>query len=399
MAVAFVRAAPPGPAAITAVTVVPLSLAELPFASWSWTTGCWANATPFCALLDGAVVSASFVAAPAVPVAVKVTGLPVRPLDVTVSVFCPAVALSVHDVSAAIPSVPVLTGVVGVTVPLPSAGVNVTATPVTGFPFASFTITDGGGLTAVPAGAVGLVGLFGAMVAAAPAVPVAVNVTGLPVSDPDVAVRVLLPAVALSVQLPTVAMPLPLVVCVPPVTLPLPAAGVNVTATSATGFPFASLTITDGGDVTAVPAVADWLVGLFAAIVAAAPAVPVAVNVTGLPVSDPDVAVSVFDPAVALRVHEVRVAIPSDPVLTGVVGVTVPLPAAGVNVTATPPTGFPFASFTITDGGDVTAVPAVADWLVGLFAAIVAAVPAVPVAVNVTGLPVSDPDVDRKSVV
>ena len=289
MAVAFVRAAPPGPAAITAVTVVPLSLAELPFASWSWTTGCWANATPFCALLDGAVVSASFVAAPAVPVAVKVTGLPV--------------------------------------------------------------------------------------------------------SDPDVAVRVLLPAVALSVQLPTVAMPLPLVVCVPPVTLPLPAAGVNVTATSATGFPFASLTITDGGDVTAVPAVADWLVGLFAAIVVAAPAVPVAVNVTGLPVSDPDVAVSVFDPAVALRVHEVRVAIPSDPVLTGVVGVTVPLPAAGVNVTATPPTGFPFASFTITDGGDVTAVPAVADWLVGLFAAIVAAVLAVPVALKVTGLPLKPVEV------
>src|SRR5947208_11882600 len=146
-----------------------------------------------------------------------------------------------------------------VTVPLPAAGVNVTATPVTGFPFASFTITDGGGLTAVPAGAVGLVGLFGAMVAAAPAVPVAVNVTGLPVSDPDVAVRVLLPAVALSVQLPTVAMPLPLVVCVPPVTLPLPAAGVNVTATSATGFPFASLTITDGGVLTAVPARSEWL--------------------------------------------------------------------------------------------------------------------------------------------
>src|SRR5438067_180388 len=378
MAVAFVRAAPPGPAAITAVTVVPLSLAELPFASWSWTTGCWANATPFCALLDGAVVSASFVAAPAVPVAVKVTGLPVRPLDVTVSVFCPAVALSVHDVSAAIPSVPVLTGVVGVTVPLPSAGVNVTATPVTGFPFASFTITDGGGLTAVPAGAVGLVGLFGAIVAAAPAVPVAVNVTGLPVSDPDVAVRVLLPAVALSVQLPTVAMPLPLVVWVPPVTLPLPAAGVNVTATSATGFPFASFTITDGGELTAAPAVAVWLVGLFAAIVAAAPAVPVAVNVTGLPESDPDAAVSVFGPAVGLSVQEVRAAIPSVPVLTAVVGVTVPLPAVGVNVTATSATGLPFASLTITDGGEPTAV---------------AAAPAVPVAANVTGLPDSEPEV------
>src|SRR5438094_334432 len=121
------------------------------------------------------------------------------------------------------------------------------------------------------------------MVAAAPAVPVAVKVTGLPVSDPDVAVRVLLPAVALSVQLPPVSMPLPFVVCLPPVTLPLPAAGVNVTATSATGFPFASFTITDGGVLTAVPAVTDWLVALFAAIVAAVPAVPVALNVTGLP--------------------------------------------------------------------------------------------------------------------
>ncbi len=75
--------------------------------------------------------------------------------------------------------------------------------------------------------------------------------------------------------------------------------------------------------------------------------------------------------------------------LTGVVGVTAPLPAAGVNVTATPVTGFPFASFTITDGGVLTAVPAAADWLVALFAAIVAAAPAVPVAVKVTGLPVS----------
>src|SRR5205823_12505317 len=84
--------------------------------------------------------------------------------------------------------------------------------------------------------------------------------------------------------------------------VPFPGATANVTATCATGFPFASFTITDGGDVTAVPAVADWLVALFAAIVAAAPAVPVAVKVTGLPVSDPDVAVRVLLPAVALKV-------------------------------------------------------------------------------------------------
>src|SRR5207302_1837517 len=210
MAVAFVRAAPPGPAAITAVTVVPLSLAELPFASWSWTTGCWANATPFCALLDGAVVSASFVAAPAVPVAVKVTGLPVRAPDVTVRVFRPAVALSVQLPTVAMPPAPVLRAGVGVAARLPPAGVTRAPPPAPAPPFASFAITDGGDLTAVPAVADWLVGLFGAIVAAAPAVPVAVKVTGLPVSDPDVAVRVLLPAVALSVQLPTVAMPLPL---------------------------------------------------------------------------------------------------------------------------------------------------------------------------------------------
>src|SRR5207237_1118394 len=135
------------------------------------------------------------------------------------------------------------------------------------------------------------------------------------------------------------------------VTVPLPSAGVNVTATPVTGFPFASFTITDGGGLTAVPAGAVWLVGLFGAMVAAAPAVPVAVNVTGLPLSHPYVAVSVFDPAAALTFPARRSAALSVPVLTGVVGVTVPLPAAGVNVTATPPTGFPFASFTITDGG------------------------------------------------
>src|SRR5437764_145766 len=308
----------PPPDAAAHVTVMPAT--GLPFASLTSTMCGVCRRVATCPVRLSPELFAIVAAGPAVPAAVKVTELPARPLAVTVSVFCPAVALSVHDVSAAIPSVPVLTGVVGVTVPLPSAGVNVTATPVTGFPFASFTITDGGGLTAVPAGAVGLVGLFGGMVAAAPAVPVAVHVPGLPLSDPDVAVTVLLPAGALTAQPSTVAMPVPLVVRVPPVTLPLPAAGVNVTATSVTGFPFASLTITDGGDVTAVPAVADWLVGLFAAIVAAAPAVPVAVKVTGLPVSDPDVAVRVLLPAVALSVQLSTVETPVLPSLMYLVG-------------------------------------------------------------------------------
>src|SRR5207237_981706 len=190
----------------------------------------------------------------------------------------------------------------------------------------------------------------------------------------------------------TVSTPLALLFCLPPLTLPSPGATANLSPPDALPISFASFTITDGGVLTAVPAVADWLVALFAAIVAAVPAVPVAVNVTGLPDNVPEEAVRVFDPAVGLSVHEVRAAIPSAPVLTGLVGVTVPLPAAGVNVTATPVTGSPFYSFTLPDALPISAVPAVADWLVGLFAAIVAAVPAVPVAVNVTGLPESDPD-------
>src|SRR5207302_2833048 len=137
-------------------------------------------------------------------------------------------------------------------------------------------------------------------VAAVPAVPAALKVTGLPLKPLDLAVSVFGPAVALGVQLPTVATPLALVVWLAPVIVPFPVATANVTATPVTGFPFASLTITDGGALTAVPAVADWLVGLFAAIVAPAPAVPVAVNVTGLPVSEPEVAVRVLLPAVAL---------------------------------------------------------------------------------------------------
>src|SRR5947208_13350324 len=125
----------------------------LPLASCNCTVGCGARGAPLCALLDGGVVITSRVAAPAVPVAVKVTGLPVRPEAVAVSVLVPAVGLKVHEVAAAIPSVPVVTGVVGVTVPLPAAAANVTATPETGLPLASFTITEGGGVTAVPAGA------------------------------------------------------------------------------------------------------------------------------------------------------------------------------------------------------------------------------------------------------
>src|SRR5256886_4549986 len=86
-----------------AVTTTLLWLTGLPLASCNCTAGCCANAWPLRAVLEGGVVSTSRVAAPAVPVAVDVTGLPASPVAVALAVFCPAVALKVHDVAAAIP--------------------------------------------------------------------------------------------------------------------------------------------------------------------------------------------------------------------------------------------------------------------------------------------------------
>src|SRR2546425_161575 len=108
---------------------------------------------------------------------------------------------------------------------------------------------------------------------------------------------------------------------------------------------------------------------------------------TGLPVSPLDVAVSVFGPAVGARVHDVTVAMPLLPVVTAVVGTTVPPPEATAKVTATPLTGLPLASCTITDGSTGTAVPAVADWLFPALRAICVAAPAVPEAGRATVRP------------
>src|SRR5205823_13799840 len=90
----------------------------------------------------------------------------------------------------------------------------------------------------------------------APAVPVAVNVIGLPFTPGAVAVSVSWPATVPSVQLPTAAMPLALVVWLAPVMLPLPAPTANVTDTLGTEFPSTSFTITAGGGATALLTVA-----------------------------------------------------------------------------------------------------------------------------------------------
>src|SRR5207245_8977831 len=74
--VALLYSLPVAPAGLgVAVTTTPLRLTGLPFASWSCTTGCCANGTPLRAVLDGGVVSTSWVAAAAVTVDENLIGL------------------------------------------------------------------------------------------------------------------------------------------------------------------------------------------------------------------------------------------------------------------------------------------------------------------------------------
>src|SRR5437773_2512618 len=90
----------------------------------------------------------SYVAAPAVAVEVKVTGLTV-PVE-AVSVLLPAVVPRVQAVTTAIPLASVDTAVTGLTAPPPVVTANVTATPATGFLNWSRMSTAGGVVTAVP---------------------------------------------------------------------------------------------------------------------------------------------------------------------------------------------------------------------------------------------------------
>jgi hypothetical protein len=149
----------------------------------------------------------------------------------------------------------------------------------------------------------------------APAVPVALNVTGLPVSPGVVAVSVFVPAVVPSVQPPTVAIPSAPVVWLPPLIVPPPDATANVTATPETALALASVAFTAGLVLSVDATVAVWLLPAFIKITLAGPGFPVAVKVTGLPVRPDAVAVSVFIPAVVPSVQPPTVAIPSAPVV------------------------------------------------------------------------------------
>jgi hypothetical protein len=77
-----------------------------------------------------------------------------------------------------------------------------------------------------------------------------------------------------------------------------PAPAAQLTDTPTAGFPNESLTFTTRSEGNAVVPTADWASPETSAIDAAAPAVAVAVNVTGEPVSPAAVAVKVLVPAV-----------------------------------------------------------------------------------------------------
>src|SRR5207248_1409273 len=263
--------------------------------------------------------------------------------DAAVTVIGPANPISVQELRATIPSVPVLTAVVGVTFPLPTTRLNVTATPVTGFPIASITITDAGPLTAVPALPDWLAALFAAFVAAVPAVAVAPKGTGDPA---PVACTVWVPAVVPSVQV-VAAMPLPSLVDVVGLTDPLPVAGVHVTVTPATGLLNRSATRTEscvGKVVPTVPVCPSPPAGVICDAPAAV-ALTLNVTVVSLPAT---VAVAVVV-CVPIRMPSVRnvCACPFASVVE-VAGSTDPPPDAAAHVTVTPATGLPFASLTST---------------------------------------------------
>jgi hypothetical protein len=95
-------------------------------------------------------VTTNCIASPGVPVAVKVTGEPVSPATVAVSVFAPAVVPKVQSGLVAIPALSVLTAFEDAIDPAPPLTLKVTPTPLTALPCASVTTTEGAVATAVP---------------------------------------------------------------------------------------------------------------------------------------------------------------------------------------------------------------------------------------------------------
>src|SRR5919108_611285 len=123
--------------------------------------------------------------------------------------------------------------------------------------------------------------------------------------------------------------------------------------------------MTDGGAATFVPIVALCDVALFATMLFAGPAVPLALNTTVLMPEPVAVRVLLFVPAVWPSVHDVSAASPDAFVATvatlaGLIAPPVPPVAVNWNVTLNPATGLLNWSRTFTEGGVATFVPTVA---------------------------------------
>ncbi len=312
--------------------------------------------------LAGWVVKTSRLPLPATPVAVKVIGLPVRPVEVAVSELLPAVVPRVQLVTCAMPLGLVVTALAGLTLPPPEATAKVTLAPDTGLLNWSRTITDGGIVTAVfTCRALGVAGVDrhlcrrGRGAGRREGERAAGEAGRRRRQRVGAGRRAEGPAGDLRDALALV------VIAVVGFTVPPTDVTAKVTLIPGTGLPNWSFTIADGAVVTAVLTVALWALPPLITICVAAPTRPVAVKVTGLPARPVEVAVSVLAPAVWPSVQLPAVAMPLLPVVAAP-PVTLPPPLATAKVTLTLWTGLLNWSRTITDGAVVTAVFTVADW-------------------------------------
>src|SRR5947207_2167653 len=335
-------------------------------------------------------------AAPAVFVSEKSAGV-ATPATLAVTVYGPPATLL--DVMAAVVATPLPLVVAVFTPPakLPLGPVpgapNVTVTPATGLPPASFTVATSGAANAVLIVAPCGVPLVAVMLAAAPAVFVSEKFAGVatPASLADTVYGP--PATLFFPTRPSSDLPLPLVVAVftPPAKLPLgPVPGaVNVTVTLATGLPPASFTVATSGAANAVLIVALCGVPHLTIILLTAPHAFITYDVAGL-ATPATLAAPVFGPPAPLLAFTL---FPYTTLFRSVVAVFTPpakLPLAPVpgalNVTVTPATGLPPASFTVATSGAANAVLIVALCGVPLVAVMLAAAPAVFVSEKSAGV-------------
>ena len=344
----------PVPVASAAVTTVPAVVTAFPNTSASRTAGCTAKATPLWADGDGCVWIWSVAAAPATPVALKVSGLPVSPAEVAVTVFAPTTGPRVQAVSVAMPAALVAIGVVGRMFPPPPVTAKATDTPATGLPLMSVTLTDGGAAAGWPAVSVCVVAELARSVVAAADVPVAWKVT----ENPDeLAMRELPPATVPSVQR-VAARPLTSVVADVGLVVPAPVAIAKVTLRPGTPLPLPSSRRTTNDSGTALPAAAVWLSPEALISEAGAAGNAVIVKATGDPLSPAAVAVAPCGPAAAPSVRRVA-AVPTVPVVLDA-GLTVP-PPVGAQATTPPLTALPYRSVILTTRDSGSAAPTSAD--------------------------------------